>query len=338
MSRLNMRFFICVICSLFLLSSEARADLSSSQARKAIQTMAGSALSSDSVRVQQVRSSSAEAAEATAELQLVFRVTQHDERWRLSEVRTGPDRWERLDYIAQAAKVELAGDDCDAPSEFVRAADASELTTKRARCLIAALFGITLPSDAVRIREVSPFGLSLGSSDASALITALVQLDFRFVREQRGWQVAAVKSGNRDWIELRGISAAVDQLKRSAATEDLSQIAQALDSYRRERGFFVVSDKESVLIDHLSPKYLTRVIRVDPWHRPYQYEGQQTHYSLRSLGPDGKPDTGDDIVVKNGSVLVPSLRSSADICVSAVIFFTVLLPQSRRGPQRMLAN
>jgi hypothetical protein len=52
-----------------------------------------------------------------------------------------------------------------------------------------------------------------------------------------------------------------------------------------------------VLIDHLSPKYLIRVIRVDPWHRPYQYDGQQDHYSLRSLGPDGKPNTPDDIVV-----------------------------------------
>lgn len=74
-------------------------------------------------------------------------------------------------------------------------------------------------------------------------------------------------------------------------------IAKALGDYRRDRGYFVVADKESVLIDHLSPKYLIRVIRVDPWHRPYQYDGQQAHYSLRSLGPDGKPNTPDDIVV-----------------------------------------
>ena len=297
----SMRFLICVACGLFLLPSEARADLSSSQARKAIQTMGGISLPSDSVRVQQVRSSSTEDAEATAQLQLVFRVTQHDGRWRLSEVRTAPDRWERLDFIVQAAKVELAANDCDAPSQFARTAEATELTTKRARCLVAALFGVTLPSDDVRIREVSPFGLSLGSSDASALITAVVQLDFRLAREGRGWQVTAMKSGQQDWVDLRSLSATVDQLKRSAATADLSQIAQALDSFRRERGFFVVSDKESVLIDHLSPRYLTEVIRVDPWHRPYQYEGQQTQYSLRSLGPDGKPNTGDDIVVSSPS-------------------------------------
>jgi hypothetical protein len=303
-----MKFSLVPICACFVLLfvAEARADLSSNQARKAIQTMAGISLPSDSVRVQQVKSTTAEGAEATAQLQLVFRLTQHEGRWRLSEVRTGQDRWERLDFIARAARgvgpsgnVELGGDECDAPSEFAGTADTADLTTKRARCLVAVLFGIALPSDDVRIREVSPFGFSFGSSDASALITALVQLDFRFVREQRGWQVASVKSGNHDWIDVRGISATVDQLKRSSAAEDLSRIAQALDQYRRERGFYVVSDKESVLIDHLSPRYLTTVIRLDPWFRPYQYEGQQTQYSLRSLGPDGKPNTGDDIVVKN---------------------------------------
>lgn len=290
-----LKFSLLLIC-VFLLPAVARADLSSSRARKAIQTMAGASLPSDAVRVQQVRTD-AESAEARAELQLVFRLTQHDGRWRLSEVRTGPNRWERLDYVAQVAKTGLAEPDCDAPSQFARSADPNELTTKRARCLVAALFGVRLPSDDVRIREVSPFGFSFGSSDASALVDALVQLDFRLVREKRGWQVASVKSGNRDWIDVRGLSASLDQLKRSAANDELALIAQALDSYRRERGSYVVSDKESVLIDHLSPRYLTPVIRLDPWSRPYQYEGDQTRYSLRSLGPDGKPDTSDDIVV-----------------------------------------
>lgn len=305
MSHLNfcsMKFLVRVLvftCGLSLLPTEARADLKSSQARKAIQTMAGISLPSDSVRVQRIGSESAEGAEATAELQLVFRATQHDGRWSLTEVRTGKDQWERLDFIAQAAKIELAGDECDAPAEFARTSETTELTTKRARCLVAGLFGIALPSDDVRIRDVSPFGFSFGSSDATALIVALVQLEFRFVRDRGGWQVASVKTGNRDWIDVRGISASLDQLKRATATNELSLIAQALDNFRRERGFYVVSDKESVLIDHLSPRYLTPVIRLDPWSRPYQYDGTQTQYSLRSLGPDGKPNTGDDIVVKN---------------------------------------
>jgi len=39
------------------------------------------------------------------------------------------------------------------------------------------------------------------------------------------------------------------------------------------------------------------VIRIDPWHQPYEYEGTRTSYVLRSNGPDGNANTADDIVV-----------------------------------------
>ena len=283
-----MRLIIVFVLAL-LVPIAARADLSQKQARKVIQTMAGWSLPSDSVRVRSVNSNTAETAEVSAEIKTVFRLTLREGRWRLSEIRTGQDRWERLETLARAARSELPSGECDASS-------ASELTTRRARCLLASLFGITLPSDDVRIKDISPFGLSLGS-ESTALVEALVRVDFRLARDAKGWHVAEFKSGGRDWVNVANVAAAIDDLKRSAASNELSVIAKALSDYRRDRGYFVIADKESVLIDHLSPKYLTRVIRVDPWQRPYQYEGQQTHYSLRSLGPDGKPNTPDDIVV-----------------------------------------
>ena len=274
----------------------ARADLSKNQARKLIQTMAGWSLPGSAVRVTSVSSRGSESAEASAEIQTVFRLALKDGRWHLSEIRTGADRWERLDVIAHAAKVELPEGECDAPSQFVRTRSSSELTTKRARCLVASLFGVALPSDDVRIKDISPFGLSLGS-ESPALVTAVVRADFRFARDAGGWRVVEFKSGSRDWANVAELPASMDQLKRSAANDDLSTIAKALSDFRRDRGHFVVSDKESVLIDHLSPRYLIRVIRVDPWRRPYHYDGQQDRYLLRSLGPDGKANTPDDIVV-----------------------------------------
>jgi len=294
--RRNVIFLTTAFVLAILSPIYARADLSRNEARKLIRTMAGWSLPGDSVRVQQIRSSDAEIPEATAEIQAVFRLRLHEGRWQLREIRVGQDRWEQLDVIARAAKVELPSEECDAPSQFARSQSTSELTTKRARCLVANLLGVTLPSDDVRIKEISLFGLSLGPESA-ALVVALVKADFRFARGARGWHVAEFKSGTRDWVNVNGLPAAIDQVKRAAATDELSTIAKALDNFRRERGYFVVSDKESVLIDHLSPRYLTRVIRVDPWHRPYEYEGQQDRYSLRSLGPDGKANTPDDIVV-----------------------------------------
>jgi hypothetical protein len=275
--------------------TSVRADLSQKQARKAIQTMGGWSLPGSAVRLQ-IRSNTAESAEVSAEIETVFRLRLYEGHWQLREIRTAPDRWERLEVIARAAKVELPEGECDAVPQFARSTLATELTTKRARCLVASLFGVALPSDDVRVKEIDPFGLSIGSESA-ALVTARVRVDFRLARDGSGWHVSEFKSGTRNWLNIANLPAAIDEVKRSAASEDLSTIAKALGDYRRDRGYFVVSDKESVLIDHLSPRYLARVIRVDPWYRPYQYDGQPDRYSLRSLGPDGKPNTPDDVVL-----------------------------------------
>ena len=284
------RRLITVFLFAIVIAIPVRADLSQKQARKVIQTMGGWSLPSDSVHIRSV-SGGAESVEVSAEIEAVFRLRLFEEHWQLREIRTGPDRWEQLAVIAQAANTELPADECETVVQL-----STKLTTKRARCLVAALFGVSLPSDDVRIKEVSPFGLSIGKESA-ALVTALVHADFRLTRDAGAWRVTGFKSGTRDWANISDLPVAIDQVKRSTASDDLSIIAKALGDYRRDRGYFVVADKEAVLIDHLSPKYLARVIRVDPWYRPYQYEGQPDHYSLRSLGPDGKPNTPDDVVV-----------------------------------------
>lgn len=288
-------YVIFVLLCGFLAPVEVRADISQKDARRALQNMLGWALPSDAVRIHSVQSNGAESAEVSADIQTVFRLRLFEGHWQLREIRTAPNRWERLEVIARAAGAELPADECEGALQL-----ATHLTTKRARCLVANLFGVALPSDNVRIKEISPFGLSIGSESA-ALVDGFVRADFRLVRDAKGWRVAEFKSGNREWVNVTGLEAAIDQIKRTAATDELSTIAKALGDYRRERGSFVVSDSESVLIDHLSPRYLPRVIRDDPWHRPYQYDGQPDRYSLRSLGPDGKPNTPDDVVVSGPS-------------------------------------
>jgi hypothetical protein len=294
------RFLLLLVLLWAVTPATVRADISVKDARKAIQTMLGASLPSSAVRVDRVSAGAEGAAQATAEIEAVFRVKQTDGLWRLREVRTGQDAWEQLELIAQALGTELPSGACDAPSEFANSASATELNVKRARCLVAELLGVTLPSDQVRIRDISGFELPLGS-EPSALIEASVQVDVRFARDSRGWQVSEFKSGNRDWVHVDSLASALNEVKRAAAANDLNTIAGALGDFHRERGSFVVSDKQSVLIDHLNPRYLKRVIRLDPWHRPYQYEGAQDHFSLRSLGADGKPSTGDDITVSNTS-------------------------------------
>lgn len=293
-----MRFLLLFIALWVLTPANVRADISTKDARKAIQTMLGASLPSSAVHVGRITSGGEGVAEASAEIRTVFRARQVDGRWRLREIRTGQGMWEPLELIAQAVGAQLPQGGCDSPSQFVGRASNNELNVKRARCLVAELLGVALPSDQVRIRDISSLELPFGS-ESSALIEALVQVEFRFARGARGWQVSEFKSGNRDWTRIDTLATALNGAKRAAAASDLNLMADALNDFRRARGSFVVTDKQSVLVDYLNPRYLKRVIRLDPWHRPYQYEGAPDHFSLRSLGADGKP-SGDDITISGG--------------------------------------
>jgi hypothetical protein len=166
-----------------------------------------------------------------------------------------------------------------------------ELSAKQARQLIARMAGIQLPSDAVRVKSVSPLG-------SSAVVEAQVETAFRFVKGDDGkWRVAEIRTGDNRWEDIETIARAVNAEKVERARAELETVATALEAFRRERGFYVAAKGEEALVDQLNPRYLARVIRVDPWHRPYQYEGTRESYSLRSVGADGELNTADDVIV-----------------------------------------
>lgn len=171
---------------------------------------------------------------------------------------------------------------------------AGDLTPREARRVIARLAGIELPSDAVRIKSISPMG-------NTAVVVAQVETAFRLVNDKDKWRVAEIRTGDRRWEDLDLLVRALNAEKTSRVRAELETIATALEAFRRERGFYVEAKTEAALIDFLSPRYLGRVIRLDAWHRPYEYEGSRESYVLRSLGPDGQPGTSDDVVLAKGS-------------------------------------
>ena len=171
---------------------------------------------------------------------------------------------------------------------------AGDLTAKEARRLIAHIAGIQLPSDAVRVKDVSSMG-------NSATVTAQVETAFRFDKDSNGkWRVVEIRTGDRRWEDVDTLVKALNAEKTARARAELDSIATALDSFRRERGGYPEAKTESALIDTLNPRYISRVIRIDPWHRPYEYEGTRTSFVLRSSGPDEKSNTADDVTVSRG--------------------------------------
>ena len=168
---------------------------------------------------------------------------------------------------------------------------AGDLSPKEARKLIASMAGIQLPSDAVRIKDISSFGNSV-------VVVAQVETAFRMVKGDKDkWRISEIRTGDRRWEDLDTLMRALNAEKTARARAELESIATALESFRRERGFYLESKSEAALIDSLSPRYLARVIRVDPWHKSYEYEGSRGGFLLRSSGSDGKSGTPDDITV-----------------------------------------
>ncbi len=170
---------------------------------------------------------------------------------------------------------------------------AGDLTPKEARRVIARLAGIELPSDAVHIKSISPMG-------NSAVVVAQVETAFRLVNDKDKWRVAEIRTGDRRWEDMDLLVRALNAEKTSRVRAELETIATALEAFRRESGSYVEAKTEAALVDFLSPRYLARVIRLDAWHRPYEYEGSRESYVLRSLGPDGKSGTSDDVVLAKG--------------------------------------
>lgn len=298
-----MRFLTLFRLSLFVLltlaATDAKAELSSSQARKLITRMAGFELPNNSVRIKSITTNSESLVQATAEILATFRLAPNERGlWRTVEVRTGPNRWESLELLSSSPEVESASSHCDISSSSTNGSP--EPSTKRARCVIAALLGVQLPSDAVRIKSVDASLFSFGSTPSS-VVEALITVDVRFERAGKSWAVSGVRTGNRDWVDVNALVAAANEEKANRARFDLQAMAQALEKFRSERQTYVVSDSHAVLIDHLSPVFLKRVVRLDPWNRPYQYRGDSGSFTLRSSGPDGKENTSDDITLSGPS-------------------------------------
>jgi hypothetical protein len=166
------------------------------------------------------------------------------------------------------------------------------LSAGEARGLIARMPGFELPRDAVRVKEVTVLG-------NSAVVVAQVETAYKFEKDSNGkWRVAEVRTGQDRWQSVDELARSLGEEKASVARAEMETIATGLEGFRRARGFYVDGSSIAVLMDHLQPNYVCRVIRTDPWHHPYAYSGTANSFSLRSAGPDGKLDTPDDIPYK----------------------------------------
>jgi hypothetical protein len=172
-----------------------------------------------------------------------------------------------------------------------------ELGAREARERIAGALGLDKP-DRVRIKDIS------AGMGGEAIVEAQLDASFRFTQGKDGnWNAVEVRTGDRKWESIELIQTAMRKEKALRTTADMRTLATALEAFRRERGFYVEADTGSALVDNLAPRYLGTIIRLDAWSREFDYKGSRTGYRLASLGPDGKSQTGDEIVFENGQLV-----------------------------------
>ena len=181
-------------------------------------------------------------------------------------------------------------------SALLLAESKGSLDARRARDVIRRLGGGELEKERVRIRSITP-----GTGGTSAVVEAQIETTFRFARDGEEWRAAEIRVGDRQWESLELVAEAVRREKIRRTTALLQRLGEALETYRRERGNYVVAEDAAVLVDHLSPRYLNTPVRFDLWDTPIGYRGTAGSYRLSSAGPDRQPGTPDDLVLESGA-------------------------------------
>ncbi len=100
------------------------------------------------------------------------------------------------------------------------------------------------------------------------------------------------------------VQGSVTTANHKAARIDLGQLTSALDQFFvRFSTYPTAHDGLGALVDPPSGYGILRALPVDPWGQRYVYRarpaGSRFPYEVFSSGPDGRPDTKDDIFPKD---------------------------------------
>ncbi len=179
---------------------------------------------------------------------------------------------------------------------------ASRLSHNEAQKKIAEISRSKLIPDAIEIRRI------VSQSQNVAIAEATITLAFQFKRATASsdWKVDAVRLGDRDWISLDELLAAINEGRRRTTAQSMQQLAAGIENYRTKNGALPNAKDIVTLTDILHPSYMTVLVREDGWGNPIVYEltGVST-FRLISSGADGRRGTADDIVVENGRPQTP---------------------------------
>lgn len=136
------------------------------------------------------------------------------------------------------------------------------------------------------------------TSATEVVVETRVRTAFRFEKDGNIWHVREVRRGHGQWENMENVEQALNQIKTEETATLMSRIADAIYKYRDARQTLPVFTDFIDLTDQLNPTYLTPLIRLDAWQRPFEATSDDAKILLRSAGPDGMTGTPDDISIE----------------------------------------
>src|SRR5947207_9488174 len=143
----------------------------------------------------------------------------------------------------------------------------ARLSHDEARKKIAAIGRSNLIPDAIEIRRI------VAQTDTQAIAEATITLAFQFKRDNPNadWRIEAVRLGDRDWISLDELLAAVNEGRRRTTSQSMQQLADAVEKYRVSNGSLPGARDIVALTDLLHPAYMSQLVREDGWGNAIVY-------------------------------------------------------------------
>jgi hypothetical protein len=173
----------------------------------------------------------------------------------------------------------------------------ARISHDEARKQITGIGRSSLIPDAIEIRRIT------AQTDTEAIAEASITLAFQFKRSSANaeWHIEAVRLGDRDWISLNELLAAINEGRQRTTSQSMQQLAEGVEKYRASNGALPAARDIVALTDKLHPSYMSQLVREDGWGQPIVYEvtGSST-FRLVSPGADGRRGTADDVVINVG--------------------------------------
>ena len=161
---------------------------------------------------------------------------------------------------------------------------------KQIRDQVRTLDRASLGKEQVKVKNIRQMG---NVAVAEVEVTTGVKLE-----KQKGkWVIEEIRIGDRRWEKVDHILELIEKKRIESSAQQMNLITAGIQRFAAARGQAPQATSFRALTDLLSPEFLHPIMRIDAWFNPYIYEATGEHeYDFRSLGPDGRLRTPDDLI------------------------------------------